>query len=155
VQVTTREVVIATAEPFVREWENELRPILRKEIRRVLANPDDIGRYLVEFFNLAKSVKKAAQRRKRFRAVELRATGRAGQGQPQFDANDQHIVHIVDWLWQYAFEQRASRHPHRAAARLGHRALPHRRRAASGLPDPDGGDDGDDQPHQAARRAWT
>ena len=26
----------------------------------------------------------------------------------QLDANDQHIVHIVDWLWQYAFEQRAS-----------------------------------------------
>src|SRR5437660_5347345 len=24
------------------------------------------------------------------------------------DANDQHVVHIVDWLWQYAFEQRAS-----------------------------------------------
>src|SRR5437762_4714197 len=24
------------------------------------------------------------------------------------DANDQHIVRIVDWLWQYAFEQRAS-----------------------------------------------
>src|SRR6185369_6552999 len=23
-------------------------------------------------------------------------------------ANDQHIVHIVDWLWQYAFDQRAS-----------------------------------------------
>ena len=24
------------------------------------------------------------------------------------DANDTHVVHIVDWLWQYAFEQRAS-----------------------------------------------
>jgi hypothetical protein len=62
VQVTTREVVIATAEPFVREWVAELQHILRKEIRRVMANPDDIGRYLVEFFNLAKSVKKAAAR---------------------------------------------------------------------------------------------
>jgi general secretion pathway protein E len=26
----------------------------------------------------------------------------------QIDANDSHVVHIVDWLWQYAFEQRAS-----------------------------------------------
>ena len=34
--------------------------------------------------------------------VEL---GRSGKS---FDANDQHIVTIVDWLWQYAFEQRAS-----------------------------------------------
>ena len=37
VQVTTREIVIATAEPFVREWVDELKPILRKEIRRVMA----------------------------------------------------------------------------------------------------------------------
>ena len=31
-----------------------------------------------------------------------------GRSNKQFDANDQHIVRIVDWLWQYAFEQRAS-----------------------------------------------
>jgi general secretion pathway protein E len=34
--------------------------------------------------------------------VEL---GKAGR---QLDANDHHIVHLVDWLWQYAFDQRAS-----------------------------------------------
>ena len=28
--------------------------------------------------------------------------------QGNLDANDSHVVHIVDWLWQYAFEQRAS-----------------------------------------------
>jgi general secretion pathway protein E len=31
-----------------------------------------------------------------------------GKTKGQFDANDQHIVHVVDWLWQYAFDQRAS-----------------------------------------------
>jgi general secretion pathway protein E len=31
-----------------------------------------------------------------------------GKSNKQFDANDSHIVTIVDWLWQYAFEQRAS-----------------------------------------------
>lgn len=109
IQVTTREVVIATAEPFLREWETELKPILRKEIRRVLANPVDISRYLVEFFALAKSVKKAAAQGELSaglssfeQLVELGKTTR------QYDANDQHIVHIVDWLWQYAFDQRAS-----------------------------------------------
>ena len=109
VQVTTREVVVATAEPYIREWMEELRPILRKEIRRVMANPEDINRYLVEFFSLAKSVKKAAARgdvtnglSSFEQLVELGKTNR------QLDANDQHIVHIVDWLWQYAFEQRAS-----------------------------------------------
>jgi general secretion pathway protein E len=109
VQVTTREVVIATAEPFVREWVEELRPILRKDIRRVLASPDDIGRYLVEFFNLAKSVKKAAARGETTAGLSsFEQLVELGKGNRQFDANDQHIVHIVDWLWQYAFDQRAS-----------------------------------------------
>ncbi len=109
VQVTTREIVIATAEPFVREWVDELQHILRKEIRRVMANPEDIGRYLVEFFNLAKSVKKAAAKGEITAGLSsFEQLVELGKGNKQFDANDQHIVHIVDWLWQYAFDQRAS-----------------------------------------------
>ena len=107
--IDLREVVIATSEPFLREWEKELEHILKKKVRRVLANPADVSRYLVEFFNLAKSVKKAAQKGGQSsglssfeQLVELGRTNR------QLDANDQHIVHIVDWLWQYAFDQRAS-----------------------------------------------
>ena len=57
VAVNTREVVIATCEPYVKDWEKELKQILRLEIRRVIANPLDISRYQVEFYNLAKSVK--------------------------------------------------------------------------------------------------
>ncbi|MDR2838426.1 MAG: GspE/PulE family protein [Azonexus sp.] len=109
VRVTTREVVVATAEPFIREWVDELQRILRKEIRRVLANPEDISRYLVEFFNLAKSVKKASARGET--AVGLASLEQLvdlGRSNRPLDANDQHIVHIVDWLWQYAFDQRAS-----------------------------------------------
>ena len=109
VQVTSKEVVIATAQPFVREWEAQLLPILRKDIRRVIANPLDISRFQIEFYNLARSVKKAAGANSGTsglssfeQLVELGKTNR------QFDANDQHIVTVVDWLWQYAFEQRAS-----------------------------------------------
>jgi general secretion pathway protein E len=109
VEVKPHEVVIATAEPFQRAWEAEMAPILKKEIKRVIANPDDIARYQVEFYNLAKSVKGAmgkgdiAGGASNFeQLVEL------GKTNKQFDANDQHIVRIVDWLWQYAFEQRAS-----------------------------------------------
>lgn len=109
VHVTTREVVIATAEPYLSEWIEELRPILRKEIRRVMANPEDISRYLVEFFNLAKSVKKAAAKGETNSGLSsFEQLVELGKGNRQFDANDQHIVHIVDWLWQYAFDQRAS-----------------------------------------------
>jgi general secretion pathway protein E len=110
VEVKASEVVIATAEPFQRGWEEELRTVLRKDIRRVISNPDDIARYQVEFYNLAKSVKKAMQSGDKGGSglanfEQLVELGRANR---PFDANDQHIVHIVDWLWQYAFEQRAS-----------------------------------------------
>ncbi|MEY2633766.1 MAG: hypothetical protein RIR00_2420 [Pseudomonadota bacterium] len=109
VQVGLREVVIATAEPYVREWEKELRQILRKDIRRVVANPLDISRYLVEFYNLARSVKKAVQNGSQGNGLSsFEQLVELGRSNRQLDANDQHIVHIVDWLWQYAFDQRAS-----------------------------------------------
>ncbi len=109
VQVTNKECVIATAEPFLREWEAELSRALRLEIRRVLANPRDIEAYLVEFYNLARSVQGAQQQKKtEFNDItnfeQLVQLGSRGQ----VDANDRHIVHIVDWIFQYAFEQRAS-----------------------------------------------
>jgi general secretion pathway protein E len=31
-----------------------------------------------------------------------------GRTNKQLDANDQGVVQVVDWLWQYAFDQRAS-----------------------------------------------
>ncbi len=109
VEVRANEVLIATAEPFDRSWEAELRPVLRKDIRLVISSPDDIARFQVEFYNLAKSIKSAMARGDMGSAgvsnfeqlVEL------GKGK-NLDANDQHVVRIVDWIWQYAFDQRAS-----------------------------------------------
>ena len=110
VQVTASEVVIATSEPFLREWEKVLKPILRKDIRRVVATPSDISRYLVEFYNLARSVKSAEKNNRSGTSSQasFEQLVEMGKSNRQFDANDQNIVHIVDWLWQYAFEQRAS-----------------------------------------------
>jgi general secretion pathway protein E len=108
VQVTAREVVIATCEPHVREWEGELAQILKLGIKRVFANPLDINNYLVEFYNLARSIKGASAQNNGFNDItnfeQLVQLGQSGK----VDANDRHIVHIVDWLLQYAFEQRAS-----------------------------------------------
>jgi len=54
VEAGPKRVVIATAEPHVREWERELQRIHRVDIERVFANPLDIQRYIVEFYNLAR-----------------------------------------------------------------------------------------------------
>jgi general secretion pathway protein E len=110
VQVTSREVVVATMEPYLREWEKEMAPILKKDIRRVIANPVDIERFLIEFYSLARSVKKAAQNsgQQSGQLSSFEQLVELGRTNKQYDANDQHIVNITDWLWQYAFEQRAS-----------------------------------------------
>jgi general secretion pathway protein E len=109
VQVTTKEVVIGTSEPFVREWEPELAQILRTGIKRVFVNPQDIANYQIEFYNLARSVQGAsAQSQGGISEIanfeQLVQLGQAGK----LDANDRHVVNIVDWLLQYAFDQRAS-----------------------------------------------
>ncbi len=109
VGINAKEATIAVSEPHVREWEDELRHVLRVDIKRVIANPLDIQSYLVEFYNLARSVKGATEQDKGAYSEianfeQLVQLGRSGR----LDANDQHIVHICDWLFNYAFEQRAS-----------------------------------------------
>jgi len=109
VEVKPHEVVIATAEPFQRSWEAEMQPILRKDIRRVISSPEDILRYQVEFYNLARFIKGAMEKGDvAGGASNFEQLVEMGKSNKQFDANDQHIVRLVDWLWQYAFEQRAS-----------------------------------------------
>ncbi len=109
VEARSSEVVIATSEPFVEDWVGELTPLLKRDIRKVIANPTDINRFIVEFFTVAKSIKDAQKNSGVSNNVnnfeQLVELGKAGKN---FDANDQHVVQIVDWLWQYAFEQRAS-----------------------------------------------
>jgi len=109
VAINTREVTIAVSDPYAREWEEQIKHVLRLEIKRVVANPVDIQSYLVEFYNLAKSVKGASEKDKGSvgdiaNFEQLVQLGRSGK----LDANDQHVVHICDWLFNYAFEERAS-----------------------------------------------
>ncbi len=108
IEVGATEVTVATAEPFVTDWVDELHAVLRREIRRVVANPLDITRYIGEFYTLARTVRgaqKSGGAHQQGNFEQLVELGRSGRN---LDANDQHVVTIVDWLWQYAFEQRAS-----------------------------------------------
>jgi general secretion pathway protein E len=109
VAVNSKELTVATSEPFLTEWVKELQPILRLEIRRVVANPADITRYTNEFFTLAKSIKGANKDTNYESGIgnfeQLVELGKAGK---TIDANEQHVVRVVDWLLQYAYAQRAS-----------------------------------------------
>ncbi|KAB2899347.1 MAG: type II/IV secretion system protein [Burkholderiaceae bacterium] len=108
VQVTAKEVVIATAEPFIDDWVAEVERQSRRTVRRVVANPQDIHRYTAEFFALAKSVRAAQKAGGSAGASSFEQLVELGKSNKQLDANDQGVIRVVDWLWQYAFDQRAS-----------------------------------------------
>ena len=109
VEITEREVHVVSAEPEVTSLEalvEQSQP--GKTVRRLIANPADIRRYTAEFYAVAQSVKRAS-------AQGLTTSGLNNLEQMLVlgeldgnEANDTHIVNIVDWLLQYAFDQRAS-----------------------------------------------
>ncbi|MDD0811862.1 ATPase, T2SS/T4P/T4SS family [Curvibacter sp. RS43] len=108
VQVTASEVVVATAEPFITDWVAEVERQSRRRVRRVVANPLEIHRFTAEFFALAKSVRAAQKAGAVNNAASFEQLVELGRSNKQLDANDQGVVRVVDWLWQYAFDQRAS-----------------------------------------------
>jgi len=105
VAVDAQTVTVASAQPHVTSWEAGLAQVLKRSIKRVVANPHDITRCIGEFYRLAKSVSGADQKVAAPGNNELLNLCASDQ---EPDANDAHIVNIVDWLLQYAFGQRAS-----------------------------------------------
>jgi general secretion pathway protein E len=101
-------VIIATSQPFMGGWEEQLEHIARKPVKKVLANPADIKRYTVEFYSLSRSVFGAnGTAVKQSMATNFEQLLELGELKDP-EANDQHVINIVDWLLQYAFDQRAS-----------------------------------------------
>jgi len=108
VVVQASEIVIATSEPFDTAWVPEIEAHTRRPVKLVVANPDDVRRYTTEFYTLAKSVRAAAKSGEISPAASFEQLVELGKTNKQLDANDQGVVQVVDWLWQYAFDQRAS-----------------------------------------------
>ncbi len=109
VEVTPFHVTIASAEPFVTSWEADLEHVLRRPLRRVVANPTELRKLTNELYRLSTSINLANS------SGVGRSSGLGNLEQmlelgklKDPEANDQHIINIVDWLLQYAFEQRAS-----------------------------------------------
>ena len=110
VAVTDMQVVFASSEPFDTRWVADLGHILRKDIQRVVASPLDVNRYLAEWWSVQRSIQRAKDAKDGqvgsgiLNFEQLVELGKAGD----VGVDDRHVVHIVDWLLQYAFEQRAS-----------------------------------------------
>ena len=101
-------VTIATAEPFDVDWVAEIEAHTRRRVQLMVVNPLDVRRYTTEFYALAKSVRSASKSGEVSPAASFEQLVELGRTQKPLDANDQGVVQVVDWLWQYAFDQRAS-----------------------------------------------
>jgi general secretion pathway protein E len=108
VKVSANEVTIATAEPFDTGWVTEIENHLRRPVRLVVSSPDELRRFTVEFYALSRSVRAAQKTGETSSTASFEQLVELGKSKGQLDANDQGVVQVVDWLWQYAFEQRAS-----------------------------------------------
>ncbi|MGP1717244.1 MAG: GspE/PulE family protein [Methylophilus sp.] len=100
---------IATADPFHQEWLPDLERMLKLQIQVVMVNPLDLQRYLPEVYQLSAAINSAnaAKAGQIIGVQNFEQLIELGKDR-QLDANEQHVVNIVDWLFKYAFEQRAS-----------------------------------------------
>ena len=105
---TADEVVVTSAEPYIDVWESVLEHTSGKRLKRVVSNPSDIKRLASEFYSVSRSIQGATRGSSQLKGIgNLEQMLELGKLKDP-EANDQHIVNVVDWLLQYAFEQRAS-----------------------------------------------
>ncbi len=109
VNVSDGEVTIAVSDPFQFEWKDEVDRIVKRPIKTVFANPQELKAYALEFYSISRAMDNAGASQGSGPGTlqnleQLIQLGNIGS----VDADDQHIVSIVDWLMQYAFTQRAS-----------------------------------------------
>ena len=110
IEVTDDTVTIGTDQPLYRDWHANIHQIIKpKKLRTVYVSPDQINRFRSEFYQVTRAIQGANHSQKRAAAdvTNVEALLQLGDSANP-DANDQHIVKVVDWLLQYAFEQRAS-----------------------------------------------
>jgi general secretion pathway protein E len=104
------EITVATCEPFDVAWLPDIEAHTRRSIKLVMATPDDVARFTAEFYALAANVR-TAKKTGELAGASVSFEQLVDMGKVKdnaLDANDSGVVQIVDWLWQYAFEQRAS-----------------------------------------------
>ena len=108
IQVGSREITVATCEPYDLGWVAEIEAHTHKTLRIVVASPHELQRYTTEFYTLSRSVRAAAKSGETSAVASFEQLVELGRSNKQLDADDQGVVQVVDWLWQYAFDQRAS-----------------------------------------------
>jgi len=106
-EVRPNELVVGVADPFDTSWVANIEHTSRRKVSRVVVDATALERYLGDFYALSKSIaganaNKANQSTVKQGFEQLVELNRSDEN------SDTHIANIVDWLLQYAFDQRAS-----------------------------------------------
>ncbi|MBX9795242.1 MAG: GspE/PulE family protein, partial [Burkholderiaceae bacterium] len=107
-QVGIHDITVATCEPYDTGWVAEIEAHTRKALKLVVVSPLELQKYTTEFYTLSRSVRAAIKNGETSTIASFEQLVELGRSNKQLDANDQGVVQVVDWLWQYAFDQRAS-----------------------------------------------
>ena len=104
----SKAITVAVADPFNEGIIDELASARRLEIRRVLSSKSDILKILREFYGFRASV--MAAEAEASSSIDLSNLEQffTLKGRQDVGENDKHVVTAVDFLLQYAFDQRAS-----------------------------------------------
>ncbi|MBY0469468.1 MAG: GspE/PulE family protein [Burkholderiaceae bacterium] len=107
-QIGPADVTVATCEPYDIDWVPEIEAHTRKPLKLIVVSPLELQKYTTEFYTLSRSVRAAIKSGESSAIASFEQLVELGRSNKQLDANDQGVVQVVDWLWQYAFDQRAS-----------------------------------------------
>ena len=101
-------VRIATHRPLDRSGVESIERMVRKKVALVVASQTDVERLITEFYGFRQSVKRAEQQiSTSFELGNLEQLVRM-KSDAEIESSDQHVVHAVDYMFRYAFGQRAS-----------------------------------------------
>lgn len=110
ISLDDHQIVIATAEPFELDWIDEVAGTTKKSVKVVVASPIQIESYLKEFYVVQAAVRRLSNEQeldKKYREQEVNQMRGHGSS-ALLGKNDQGISGIVDWLFQFAFNERAT-----------------------------------------------
>jgi general secretion pathway protein E len=107
-EMTNGKLRVACANPFDLEAIDSFRRIAEREIELVVASEPDILKAITDFYGLRHSVKRAE--RDLTTGIDL---GNLEQlvrmkSETEIESSDQHVVNAVEFMFQHAFESRAS-----------------------------------------------
>ncbi len=108
IEDTGTALKVATVSPFDTWALESVERVVGKSLELVIASKSDIQRLITEFYGFRKSVKSAEKR--------LRSGSDLGnleqfvrlKTEREIEASDEHVVHAVEYMLNYAFQQRAS-----------------------------------------------